>query len=108
MFRIYTGLESMMYGGPYLISDQWLPVLVRQMALHANVSHTHSAVCVSSCIFCTPQLASVVHKCSHTPSSGDQYLSNWLGTLCKITRIRDKGAVEDHTIMGLQDFTAYT
>ena len=38
----------MMYGGPYLISDQWLPVLVRQMALHANVSHAHHAVYVSS------------------------------------------------------------
>ena len=38
----------MMYGGPYLISDQWLPVLVRQMALHANVSHVCAAVCFSS------------------------------------------------------------
>jgi len=36
----------MMYGGPYLISDQWLPVLVRQMALHANVSCTHPAAYV--------------------------------------------------------------
>ena len=42
-----------MYGGPYLISDQWLPVLVRQMALHANVSHAHPAVCVRSCMLCT-------------------------------------------------------
>ena len=74
-----------------------------------NISRAHPTVIYSSsCILCTLQLASVVHKCSHTPSSADRYLSNWLGTLCKITRIRDKGAIEDHTIMGLQDFTAYT
>ena len=35
-----------MYGGPYLISDRWLPVLVRQMALHANVSHAYIAPAV--------------------------------------------------------------
>ena len=34
----------MMYGGPYLIFDQCLPVLVQQMALHANVSRAHPTV----------------------------------------------------------------
>ena len=53
--NVFIGLESMMYGGPYLISDQWLAVLVRQVALHANVSHAHHM----SCVYC-----SSAHSCS--------------------------------------------
>jgi len=32
------GLEEMLLSEPSLISDTWLPVLVRQKALQANVS----------------------------------------------------------------------
>ena len=72
-FVVQTGLESMMYGGPYLIFDQWLSVLVQQMASMLMLDVPILLLCSSSILY-TPQLASVVHKCSLTPSSGDQYL----------------------------------
>lgn len=36
--RAKRGMEQMMDSRSFVISDQWLPVLVRQKALQANVS----------------------------------------------------------------------
>ena len=75
---VYTGLESMMHGGPYLISDQWLPVLVRQMALHANVSYAHILLCVLAVVcsvllswplLCT-SAATLLHQVINTCQTG--------------------------------------
>ena len=36
--RAKKGMEQMLDSRPFVISDQWLPVLVRLKALQANVS----------------------------------------------------------------------
>ncbi|XP_071965999.1 tuberin-like isoform X2 [Antedon mediterranea] len=57
--------------GPKMISDRRLPLLVRQMALHAN-------------------LASLIHQSQIHGSVSKTYTSNWLERLRQIQRTRDK------------------
>uniref|UniRef100_A0A8C1IAR4 Tuberin n=1 Tax=Cyprinus carpio TaxID=7962 RepID=A0A8C1IAR4_CYPCA len=56
-----------------IVSDRNLPLLVRQMALHAN-------------------MASLVHQCRANPS--DAYASKWLARLRHIKRIRTRAQEE--------------
>ncbi|XP_051559030.1 tuberin-like isoform X1 [Myxocyprinus asiaticus] len=56
-----------------IVSDRNLPLLVRQMALHAN-------------------MASLVHQCRANPS--DAYASKWLARLRQIKRIRTRAQEE--------------
>lgn len=99
MNRVHTqakkGLEvaDLLQGKPSLISDLWLPVLVREKALQAN-------------------LASLVHL---SQSASDQYyLSNWLGRLRHIKRIREKVLSEQKSSKHvrptslLPDFTCFS
>uniref|UniRef100_A0A8K9UZP5 Tuberin n=1 Tax=Oncorhynchus mykiss TaxID=8022 RepID=A0A8K9UZP5_ONCMY len=75
-----------------IVSDQNLPLLVRQMALHANVTHTAMTVCMSPCVF---QMASLVHQYRANPS--DAYASKWLARLRHIKRLRTRVRTHTHT-----------
>lgn len=75
-----------------IVSDRNLPLLVRQMALHANVRpcplflktmHTKSSLHLFSL-----QMASLVHQYRANPS--DAYASKWLARLRHIKRIRTR------------------
>jgi len=59
--------------GPHVISDDNLPILVRQLAVHAN-------------------MATVLHYSKSKPN--DAYGCNWLERLKQIKRIRSKAVVE--------------
>uniref|UniRef100_A0A1X7VTP7 Rap-GAP domain-containing protein n=1 Tax=Amphimedon queenslandica TaxID=400682 RepID=A0A1X7VTP7_AMPQE len=65
---VKNGLESFVDCSPSLVSDKWLPVLVRQKALLANLA---SLVLLSE-------------------STTDHYPSNWLGRLHQIKHIRER------------------
>lgn len=76
-----------------IVSDRNLPLLVRQMALHANVSvpltfptyvPSHTLTLHSFCL----QMASLVHQYKANPS--DAYASKWLARLRHIKRIRTR------------------
>uniref|UniRef100_A0A8B9HRP2 Tuberin n=1 Tax=Astyanax mexicanus TaxID=7994 RepID=A0A8B9HRP2_ASTMX len=64
-----------------IVSDQNLPLLVRQMALHANVS-------LPSAFTNFNYMASLVHQYRANPS--DAYASKWLARLRHIKRIRTR------------------
>jgi tuberous sclerosis protein 2 len=65
---VKKGLDKLIDCSSTLISDKWLPILVRQKALLANLA---SLVLLSQ-------------------ASHDHYPSNWLGRLKQIRRIREK------------------
>uniref|UniRef100_A0A671KGG5 Tuberin-like n=1 Tax=Sinocyclocheilus anshuiensis TaxID=1608454 RepID=A0A671KGG5_9TELE len=81
-----------------IVSDRNLPLLVRQMALHANVRHllvfclffsvSYGSLILSKCI----PMASLVHQCRANPS--DAYASKWLARLRHIKRIRTRAQEE--------------
>lgn len=82
-----------------IVSDRNLPLLVRQMALHANVrpalffrtSRTPSP----RCTFSSLQMASLVHQYRANPS--DAYASKWLARLRHIKRIRTRVKRKENT-----------
>uniref|UniRef100_A0AAX7USW7 Tuberin n=1 Tax=Astatotilapia calliptera TaxID=8154 RepID=A0AAX7USW7_ASTCA len=79
-----------------IVSDRNLPLLVRQMALHANVKVTH--ILDSSL---SPQMASLVHQYRANPS--DAYASKWLARLRHIKRIRTRAqeAIQSRSTPGI-------
>uniref|UniRef100_A0A8C2IKT1 Tuberin n=1 Tax=Cyprinus carpio TaxID=7962 RepID=A0A8C2IKT1_CYPCA len=74
-----------------IVSDLNLPLLVRQMALHANVrlSREDKLFYLLSCLV---KMASLVHQCRANPS--DAYASKWLARLRHIKRIRTRAQEE--------------
>ena len=118
--RAKRGMEQMLDSRPFVISDQWLPVLVRLKALQANVGLSMSwNSCVTEQILSLSlslslhslQLASLVHVCETTSASPtERYLTNWLGRLRQINRIREKQSQDLIAKQGspIIDFTYYS
>ena len=110
--RAKKGMEQMLDSQTFVISDQWLPVLVRLKALQANVSESmRSCAHPPSMILYHLQLASLVHVCETTTAAPtERYLTNWLGRLRQINRIREKQSQDLIAKQGtpIIDFTHYT
>lgn len=93
---VKEGLKNLVDCSPSLVSDKWLPVLVRQKALLANVSCILAlftfyppSLITSTHLSnqCMQQLASLVLL---SESSTDCYPSNWLGRLHQIKHIKER------------------
>ena len=112
-------LEELVNSQPYFISDQWLPLLVRQKALLVNVSTAQPCqavsqhaknTCISKIWFSVTKIVNeergiqmymgckvvvlfflqLASVVVQSQSTPARYLSNWLGRLRQIRHIKDR------------------